>query len=123
MKKVTVLNDQGGGVMSVTEDKVATLRAQTHGHESIVAYEETYCVDAAIATGGNSTAQGKCWYKDISPTLKAGGVHGVAYAAGFRARAGWKSGGVAYHEQVAPTLQAEQESHVIYEERQRDTLP
>ena len=60
--------------MSMTVDKVATLRAQTHGHESIVVYEEeTYCVDAAIATGGNSTAQGKSWYKDISPTLKAGG--------------------------------------------------
>ena len=36
--KILVLNDQGGGVMSVTENVVATLRAQEHGHQPIVCY-------------------------------------------------------------------------------------
>ena len=31
-----ILNDQGGGVMSVTEDVVNTLRAQNHGHPPLV---------------------------------------------------------------------------------------
>lgn len=30
------LNDQGGSIMDVTEDKTCTLRAQSHGHEPIV---------------------------------------------------------------------------------------
>lgn len=34
---------------------------------------KSYAIDAAICSGGNSTAQGKCWYDDISPTLNAGG--------------------------------------------------
>lgn len=33
---ITVLNDQGGGVMSISEDKTATLRAQEHGHAPLV---------------------------------------------------------------------------------------
>lgn len=28
--------------------------------------------------GGNCTAQGKCWYDEVSPTLKAFGTHAVA---------------------------------------------
>lgn len=34
------LNDQGGAVMNVSIGKVTTLRAQTHGHESIVLQEK-----------------------------------------------------------------------------------
>ena len=34
-----VLNDQGGSVMSITEDVVATLRAQDHGHAPIICLE------------------------------------------------------------------------------------
>lgn len=38
---VLVFDDQGGGVMSVGQDIVPTLRMQTHGHEPIVLIEET----------------------------------------------------------------------------------
>ena len=33
---VVVLNDQGGAVMSVTENKTNTLRAQDHGHPPLI---------------------------------------------------------------------------------------
>lgn len=36
LDQVTVLNDQGGGVMNVSKDCVGTLRAQEHGHAPIV---------------------------------------------------------------------------------------
>ena len=36
LDEVTVLNDQGGGVMNVSKDQVGTLRAQEHGHAPIV---------------------------------------------------------------------------------------
>lgn len=35
-EKVLVLNDQGGGVMSVSFDLASTLRAQDHGHPPCV---------------------------------------------------------------------------------------
>lgn len=38
-KTIICLNDQGGGVMSVTENFTATLRAQEHGHPPIVCME------------------------------------------------------------------------------------
>lgn len=38
-RNVLVLNDQGGGIMSVTLDMTATLRAQEHGHQPIVCLE------------------------------------------------------------------------------------
>lgn len=31
--------------------------------------------------GGNCTAQGKCWYEQVCPTLKGAGVHAVFYDA------------------------------------------
>ena len=36
-ERIIVLNDQGGGVMSVS-DKANTLRAQDHGHPPVVCY-------------------------------------------------------------------------------------
>ncbi|MBE5825280.1 MAG: DNA (cytosine-5-)-methyltransferase [Butyrivibrio sp.] len=33
------LNDQGGAVMGVSEDKTATLRAEAHGHQPVIALE------------------------------------------------------------------------------------
>lgn len=38
-----------------------------------------YAIDHVITTGANCTAQGPCYYKDICPTEKAGGVHAVCY--------------------------------------------
>lgn len=107
---ILVLNDQGGRVMSIDEDKTATLRAQEHGHQPVICFEPgimqrlgrepnvnvsttlrnnlgdnrpavCYAIDHVITTGGNCTAQGKCYYERKSPTLKACGVHAVCYAA------------------------------------------
>ena len=39
-----------------------------------------YGIDLAITTGGNCTAQGSCVYENIQATLKASGVHAVAYS-------------------------------------------
>ena len=36
--RVIVLNDQGGGVIDVS-DKSMTLRAQEHGHQPVVCFE------------------------------------------------------------------------------------
>ena len=36
-------------------------------------------IDHAIMTGGNCTAQGPCYYKDVCPTEKSSGVHGGVY--------------------------------------------
>ena len=38
----------------------------------------SYGVDHVVCSGGNCTAQGPCFYYEKCPTLKAGGVHGVA---------------------------------------------
>lgn len=50
-----------------------------------------YGVDNAITTGGNCTAQGPCVYEDIQATLKASGVHAVAYT--LKIRCGKEGGG------------------------------
>ena len=63
-KSVLVLNDQGGSVMDVSDDKTGTLRAQTHGHEPIMiemtSTKNTIVQDgtcptltARMGTGGN----------------------------------------------------------------------
>ena len=39
-----------------------------------------YGIDHAITTGGNCTAEGPCVYENVEATLKAMGVHAVAYA-------------------------------------------
>ena len=35
-KRIMILNDQGGGIMSVSYDITATLRAQDHGHPPLI---------------------------------------------------------------------------------------
>lgn len=67
-------NDQGGSVMSVSEEIAPTLRAQTHGHEPIVIdraafnqglnakynphIEETQVMDTLVATGHHALGAG-----------------------------------------------------------------
>ena len=58
MPSVLCLNDQGGSVMEVTEDRTGTLRAQEHGHQPLV--YENYGIDARY-TGPHT----------IAPTLSA----------------------------------------------------
>ena len=56
-------------------DVCSTLRAQMGDNQPTVAY----AIDHVVTTGGNCTAQGPCYYKDICPTEKASGVHAVCY--------------------------------------------
>lgn len=59
------LNDQGGSVMSVSEDVVGTLRAQEHGHQPTICIQGN-CIDRADTAGCN----GKGWRDDdVSFTL------------------------------------------------------
>lgn len=52
-----------------------TLRAEMLDNQPAVCY----AIDHVVTTGGNCTAQGPCYYKDICPTEKASGVHAVCY--------------------------------------------
>jgi len=54
---------------------------------------ECYAIDHVVTTGGNCTAQGPCYYKEISPTLKAAGTHAVSEPIALRMRAGKPGGG------------------------------
>lgn len=55
-----VLMDQGGGVMTVEENIVGTLRAQTHGHEPVVLQHEIYPLKLANALRTNDKPDGGC---------------------------------------------------------------
>ena len=58
--KLLILNDQGGRVMSVSEDITATLRAQDHGHPPIV-----------FEPGAASRVGGHIYTDDVSGSLRA----------------------------------------------------
>ena len=59
MPSVLCLNDQGGQIMELSEDISGTLRAQEHGHQPLVLYEN-HGIDARY-TGPH----------DVAPTLSA----------------------------------------------------
>lgn len=64
MKRVIVLNDQGGGVMSVSENKTGTLRAEEHGHQPVI------CIQGnVIDRADTAECNGKGWVEDKSFTL------------------------------------------------------
>lgn len=50
--QVVCLNDQGGSIMSTSENETATLRAQTHGHEPVV--YENHCQDSRYRALGDT---------------------------------------------------------------------
>lgn len=58
------LNDQGGSVMSVSEDVADILRAQQHGHQPAICIQGNG-IDRADTAGCN----GKGWTEDVSYTL------------------------------------------------------
>jgi len=68
---VTCLNDQGGSVMSVSEDVTATLRAEDHGHQPCVLQSSGFC------TEHSAKSRGVGYEKEKSPTLRAGVVPGA----------------------------------------------
>ena len=51
---VLVLNDQGGGVMSVSYDKTSTLRSQTKHHEPVVLVYESHGQDCRYTPLGDT---------------------------------------------------------------------
>lgn len=70
--RIICLNDQGGGVMSVSEDMTATLRAEEHGHQPCVVQASGFC------TEHSAKSRGIGYEEEKSPTLRAGVVPGVA---------------------------------------------
>jgi len=67
----TVLNDQGGNRMDVTDDVTCTLRAEAH-HPPCVVEASGFC------TEHSAQSRGVGFEKEKSPTLRAGVVPGVA---------------------------------------------
>lgn len=67
----TVLNDQGGSRMDVTDDVTCTLRAEAH-HPPCVVEASGFC------TEHSAQSRGVGFEKERSPTLRAGVVPGVA---------------------------------------------
>lgn len=57
-------------------DNVAPQVSATYGSGGGVT-RLSWCIDHQISTGGNSGAQGRCIYAELSATLKAGGTHSV----------------------------------------------
>jgi DNA (cytosine-5)-methyltransferase 1 len=69
---IVCLNDQGGNVMSVSYDCTATLRAQEHGHQPVV----------AGFVGRQGAKSGSVGFEEgISPTLRQGITTDVVYDA------------------------------------------
>ena len=64
----TVLNDQGGDRMEVSENVAATLRAETHGHPPCVVESAGFCTEHSA----KSRTIG--YEEECSPTLRAGTV-------------------------------------------------
>jgi len=67
----TILNDQGGSRMDVTDDVTCTLRAEAH-HPPCVVEASGFC------TEHSAQSRGVGFEKEKSPTLRAGVVQGVA---------------------------------------------
>ena len=113
---VHCLNDQGGKVMDVSEEKTGTLRAEAHGHAPIVH-------TIAIEGNGSRPSHKGNGYKETDKmyTLNATEVHGVAI--GIDQQGG--KGQANYAIEKSPTLAAE--SHgtphaVCYSMRQTKTV-
>lgn len=81
---ITCLNDQGGSVMSVSEDVAATLRAEEHGHQPCVMQSSGFC------TEHSSRSRGVGYEEERSPTLRAGVVPGtvLSFEPGAASRVG-----------------------------------
>ena len=67
------LNDQGGGVMDVSDDVTATLRAETHGHPPCVMESAGFCTEHSAKAGNIG------YEEETAPTLRAGVVPAAVY--------------------------------------------
>lgn len=55
--KVIILNDQGGGIMNVSENVTATLRAQDHGHPPLILALDYHPHDSRIGVKDEDVCQ------------------------------------------------------------------
>ena len=97
MPSVLCLNDQGGGVMDWNEDLSGTLRAQEHGHQPLVLYEN-HGIDARY-TGPH----------EIAPTISA------------RYGTGGNNISLVSHGEVGPMLFSRQRVDQFHESRMAST--
>ncbi len=81
---VMCFNDQGGRVMSITDDLTATLRAEEHGHQPCVLQSSGFC------TEHSSRSRSVGYEEERSPTLRAGVVPGtvLSFEPGAASRVG-----------------------------------
>lgn len=93
-----ILNDQGGNVMSVSEDVTATLRAEEHGHSPCVLQSAGFC------TEHSAKSRGIGFEKETAPTLRAGVVPGMVMS--FEPGAASRVGGHT-NENLSPTIRSE----------------
>lgn len=93
---VIVLNDQGGSVMSVSEDTAATLRAQDHGHPPVV------CLNFQGSKGNNVVSEDGLSYSLNS--MHGHDVHVVCFEPGIVKREGSDS---RFVEDMCGTLRAD----------------
>lgn len=79
VESCVVLNDQGGSVMDVTENKTGTLRAETHGHAPVVVDDVDKTVYGICSLGSNcmkSDNPDSGFYEaDIVKTLDTSGAN------------------------------------------------
>lgn len=106
---VHVLNDQGGSVMSVSQDVTSTLRAQEHGHQPIVCKNEiaqphSYCILGNVVDR-NAKCNGLGVSNDVAYTLNTVDRHAVC--AGFKLGNSEKARSIGYQVECSPTLNAQ----------------
>ena len=71
-QKTTILNDQGGGRMDISEEVTATLRAQEHGHPPCV-------LAAGFCKECSAQSRGIGYEEERAPTLRAGAIPTAVY--------------------------------------------
>lgn len=69
-RRQTILNDQGGGRINISEDVTGTLRAETHGHPPVVMDGELKA--AGFCTEHSAKSRSIGYEEEVSPTLRAG---------------------------------------------------
>lgn len=69
-QRETVLDDQGGDRMNISEGVTGTLRAETHGHPPVVMDGEVKA--AGFCTEHSAKSRSIGYEEEISPTLRAG---------------------------------------------------
>lgn len=97
---IMCLNDQGGSIMDVSE-QAGTLRAQSHGHEPVLAIP----INMMVATKTSPETRTTFGIgKDGEPQFTISSTHSHAVCAGFSFGQSEKARSIGYQEEVSPTL-------------------